>query len=60
MGYNIGLRIADDLLAKNAQIGRCTDMHQVADVLAKVALRTYLGYIMLYIMCLCKFLEYSS
>ncbi|VDM49459.1 unnamed protein product [Toxocara canis] len=43
MGYNIGLRIADDLMAKNAQIGRCTDMHQVADVLAKVALRTYLG-----------------
>ncbi|VDK50843.1 unnamed protein product [Anisakis simplex] len=43
MGYNIGLRMADDLLSKNAQIGRCTDMHQVAEVLAKVALRTYLG-----------------
>ncbi|MCP9259247.1 Trafficking protein particle complex subunit 3 [Dirofilaria immitis] len=43
MGYNIGLRLADDLLAKNSQIQRCTDMHQVADVLAKVALRSYLG-----------------
>lgn len=43
MGYNIGLRLADDLLAKNPQIGRCTDMHQVADILSKVALRTYLG-----------------
>ncbi|CAG9539611.1 unnamed protein product [Cercopithifilaria johnstoni] len=43
MGYNIGLRLADDLLAKNSQIHRCTDMHQVADVLAKVALRSYLG-----------------
>lgn len=43
MGYNIGLRLADDLLAKNSQIQRCTDMHQVADVLAKVALRGYLG-----------------
>ncbi|VDM10632.1 unnamed protein product, partial [Wuchereria bancrofti] len=43
MGYNIGLRLADDLLAKNSQIQRCTDMHQVADVLAKVALRSYLA-----------------
>ena len=37
------MRLADDLLAKNSQIGRCTDIHQVADVLAKTALRTYLG-----------------
>ncbi|VDD92162.1 unnamed protein product [Enterobius vermicularis] len=43
IGYNIGLRLADDLLSKNPQIGRCTDIHQVADVLAKTALRTYLG-----------------
>ncbi|VDN22770.1 unnamed protein product [Gongylonema pulchrum] len=43
MGYNIGLRLADDLLAKNAQVQRCTDMHQVADVLAKTAFRSYLG-----------------
>ncbi|EFO27451.1 trappc3-prov protein [Loa loa] len=43
MGYNIGLRLADDLLAKNSQIQRCTDMHQVADVLAKIAVRSYLG-----------------
>uniref|UniRef100_A0A915PHK2 Trafficking protein particle complex subunit n=1 Tax=Setaria digitata TaxID=48799 RepID=A0A915PHK2_9BILA len=43
IGYNIGLRLADDLLAKNSQIQRCTDMHQVADVLAKVAFRSYLG-----------------
>lgn len=43
MGYNIGLRLADDLLAKNPQVQRCTDMHQVADVLAKTALRSYLG-----------------
>lgn len=43
MGYNIGLRIADDLLSKNANITRCTDMHQVADALSKTALRTYLG-----------------
>ncbi|KAK0417002.1 hypothetical protein QR680_012789 [Steinernema hermaphroditum] len=43
MGYNIGLRLADDLLAKNAHIGRCTDLHQVADVIAKTALKNYLG-----------------
>lgn len=43
MGYNMGLRIADDLLSKNPQVGRCTDMQQVAEMLSKHALRTYLG-----------------
>jgi hypothetical protein len=43
MGYNIGLRLADDLLAKNPNIGRCTDAHQMADVLAKTAMKNYLG-----------------
>uniref|UniRef100_A0A914BYR9 Trafficking protein particle complex subunit n=1 Tax=Acrobeloides nanus TaxID=290746 RepID=A0A914BYR9_9BILA len=43
IGYNIGLRIADDFLSKNVNIGRCTDMHQVADIISKNALKTYLG-----------------
>uniref|UniRef100_A0AC35U219 Trafficking protein particle complex subunit n=1 Tax=Rhabditophanes sp. KR3021 TaxID=114890 RepID=A0AC35U219_9BILA len=43
IGFNIGLRIADDFLSKNSSIGKCTDMRQLADVLARNALKTYLG-----------------
>lgn len=43
IGYNMGVRIADDLLSKNPNIGRCTDTHQIADVISKQALKSYLG-----------------
>lgn len=43
MGHNIGMRIADDLLSKNPNIGRCTEINQIAEVLSKHALKTYLG-----------------
>lgn len=43
MGHNIGMSIADDLLSKNPNIGRCTEMHQIAEVLSKQALKMYLG-----------------
>ena len=43
MGYNMGIRIADDFLSKNPNIRRCTDLHQLAEVLSKHALKTYLG-----------------
>ena len=43
IGYNMGVRIADDLLSKNLNIGRCTDVHQIAEVLSKQALKSYLG-----------------
>uniref|UniRef100_A0A0K0DZ40 Trafficking protein particle complex subunit n=1 Tax=Strongyloides stercoralis TaxID=6248 RepID=A0A0K0DZ40_STRER len=43
MGFNIGLRIADDFLSKNINVGKCTDMKQLSEVLAKTALKTYLG-----------------
>uniref|UniRef100_A0A914ZFR8 Trafficking protein particle complex subunit n=2 Tax=Panagrolaimus TaxID=55784 RepID=A0A914ZFR8_9BILA len=43
IGYNIGVRIADDLLSKNPNIGRCTDTHQIAEVISKQALKAYLG-----------------
>ncbi|KAI6238472.1 Trafficking protein particle complex subunit [Aphelenchoides fujianensis] len=43
IGYNMGQRMADDFLAKNPRIGRCASMHQLAEVLAKQALKTYLG-----------------
>lgn len=32
----MGLRMIDDFLAKNPNVGRCNDMKEVADVLAKV------------------------
>uniref|UniRef100_A0AC34F3J8 Uncharacterized protein n=1 Tax=Panagrolaimus sp. ES5 TaxID=591445 RepID=A0AC34F3J8_9BILA len=35
IGYNIGVRIAEDLLSKNPNIGRCTDTHQIAEVISK-------------------------
>lgn len=43
IGYNMGLRMADDFLAKNPRIGRCASMQQLAEVLAKSACKTYLG-----------------
>jgi len=43
IGYNIGLRMADDFLAKNPRIGRCSEMQQVAEIIAKHGLKTYLG-----------------
>lgn len=43
IGYNMGLRIADDFLAKNPRIGRCAEMQQVAEIISKNALKSYLG-----------------
>ena len=43
IGYNIGLRMADDFLAKNPRVGRCSEMHQAAEMVAKHGLKTYLG-----------------
>jgi hypothetical protein len=43
IGYNMGLRMADDFLAKNPRIGRCSTMQQLGEVLAKSACKTYLG-----------------
>lgn len=43
IGYNMGQRMADDFLAKNPRIGRCASIHQLAEVIAKQAFKTYLG-----------------
>ncbi|KAI1725262.1 FF domain-containing protein [Ditylenchus destructor] len=43
IGYNMGLRIADDFLAKNPRVGKCAEMQQVVDIIAKNALKSYLG-----------------
>ena len=34
-GYNIGIRLIEDLLARS-DIGRCNDFRETADVIAKV------------------------
>lgn len=43
IGYNMGLRMIDDFLAKNPTIAKCADMREVADVLAKQGFKLYLG-----------------
>lgn len=43
IGYNIGLRMIDDFLAKNPTVGKCNDMREVADVLSKQGFKLYLG-----------------
>lgn len=43
IGYNMGLRMADDLLAKNPKIGKCSEMQQIAEIISKNALKCYLG-----------------
>ena len=41
IGYNIGLRLIDDFLAKNPSVGRCNDLRETADVIAKVTTPTW-------------------
>ncbi|CAA80133.1 Trafficking protein particle complex subunit 3 homolog [Caenorhabditis elegans] len=43
MGFNMGTRLADDFLAKNANVPRCVDTRQIADVLCRNAIPCYLG-----------------
>merc|ERR1719331_1518171 len=42
MGYNIGLRIIDEFLAKSG-VSACQDFRDTAEVVAKVGLRMFLG-----------------
>ena len=42
MGYNIGVRIIEDFLAR-ANVGACQDFRETADVIAKTAFKMYLG-----------------
>lgn len=43
IGFNMGSRLADDFLAKNANVPRCVDTRQIADVLCRSAIPCYLG-----------------
>uniref|UniRef100_A0A8C4Q814 Trafficking protein particle complex subunit 3 n=1 Tax=Eptatretus burgeri TaxID=7764 RepID=A0A8C4Q814_EPTBU len=41
-GYNIGVRIIEDFLART-NVGRCHDFRETADVISKNAFKLYLG-----------------
>ena len=42
MGYNIGVRLIDEFLAK-AQVGQCGSFQETAEVIAKVGFKMFLG-----------------
>lgn len=42
MGYNIGVRLIDEFLAK-ANVSRCSDFRESADIIAKVGFKMFLG-----------------
>ncbi|CAK9294985.1 unnamed protein product [Gordionus sp. m RMFG-2023] len=48
IGYNIGIRLIDDLIARSLStstpiINKCHDMKETADVLSKIGFKTYLN-----------------
>ncbi|POW08663.1 hypothetical protein PSTT_07401, partial [Puccinia striiformis] len=43
MGYNIGTRLIEDLLARSS-LPRCSDFREVGEVVSKVAFKMFLGY----------------
>eukprot|EP01126_Amoeba_proteus_P052535 TRINITY_DN6352_c0_g1_i5.p1 TRINITY_DN6352_c0_g1~~TRINITY_DN6352_c0_g1_i5.p1 ORF type:complete len:134 (-),score=24.01 TRINITY_DN6352_c0_g1_i5:271-672(-) len=43
MGYNIGLRLIDEFLARSG-LGRCRDLRETAEVIAKVGFKMFLGF----------------
>lgn len=42
MGYNIGMRLIEDFLAKS-NVGRCANFRETADMIAKVRPRVLFG-----------------
>ncbi|KAJ3339306.1 transport protein particle 22 kDa subunit [Gonapodya sp. JEL0774] len=42
MGYNIGTRLVEDFVAKSG-LGRCQDMREAGEVIAKVAFKAFLN-----------------
>jgi len=42
MGYNIGLRLIDEFLARS-NLGRCKDLKETAEVIAKVGFKMFFG-----------------
>ncbi|CAF0835195.1 unnamed protein product [Brachionus calyciflorus] len=43
IGHNMGVRMIEDFLARNPQIGRCSDLRETAEVLSKQAFKMFLG-----------------
>ncbi|CAG8593830.1 941_t:CDS:2 [Cetraspora pellucida] len=44
MGYNIGIRLIEDFLAKTTNnLGRCTDFRETAEVISKVGFKIFLN-----------------
>ncbi len=43
IGYNMGIRMVEDFLSRNPQVGRCSDFRETADVLSKQAFKMFLG-----------------
>lgn len=41
-GYNIGIRLIDEFLAKSG-VGNCSDFKETAEVIAKIAFKMFLG-----------------
>ena len=46
MGYNIGVRIIDEFLAKSGTTGHCRDHRETADVIAKVSGMELVSYVL--------------
>lgn len=43
IGYNMGIRMIEDFLARNPQVSRCSDLRETAEVLSKQAFKMFLG-----------------
>lgn len=43
IGYNMGVRMIEDFLSRNPQVGRCSDLRETADILSKQAFKMFLG-----------------
>lgn len=43
IGYNMGVRMIEDFLARTPQVGRCSDIREMADVLANKGFKMFLG-----------------
>lgn len=43
IGYNMGVRMIEDFLARTPQVGRCADFRETADILSKLGFKMFLG-----------------
>lgn len=43
IGYNMGMHMIEDFLARNPQVSRCSDLRETADILSNQAFKMFLG-----------------